>query len=61
MDLSNILGMSLSVWNVLGFFWNLEYFFVYKNELTIAYQRETFCADYLNHGFTQVVGPAYSP
>ena len=48
MDLSNILGMSLSVWNVSGFFWNLEYFFVYKNELTIAYQRETFCADYLN-------------
>ena len=48
MDLSNISGMSLSVWNVSGFFWNLEYFFVYKNELTIAYQRETFRADYLN-------------
>ena len=31
MDLSNILGMSLSVWNVSGFFWNLVYFFVYKN------------------------------
>ena len=48
MDLRIILGMSLSVWNVSGFFWNLESFFVDKNELTIAYQWETFRADYLN-------------